>query len=309
MTRRSVSSSRSPSEEPAHVTEEQGHRLALLGRAPRRAALRSTAEAEPSGLSSHAAQIGTGAQQDAATRATALGRPCRSRPCTRSSPRGRWHASSPTRCSGRRRGAVVALRLEARRAASWSRPASTRRPASSRAPPGAARRARRPSSSTSPLALPPTTERRQGALERSRRVRRRPRGERPAPAERASAGEAEPDELTSDQAAAVASVVAALDGGGHVLLAGPTGAARRRCISRRRQQRSGGRGVIVLVPEIALAPQTVGRFRALRRHGRDRALAAGRRRAARRAIGSRAGRHVWWSVPGRRCSRRCATSA
>ena len=60
-------------------------------------------------------------------------------------------------------------------------------------------------------------------------------------------------------------IVAALDGGG-----GPRpaprarrGAARRRCTSRRARRRSSAAAAsIVLVPEIALTPQTVGRFRA-----------------------------------------------
>jgi len=103
------------------------------------------------------------------------------------------------------------------------------------------------------------------ALELVAPTRRRPRGERPSPAARESlAGEAEPDELTADQAAAVERIVATLDkGGGHVLLAGPTGSGKtevylRACAAALER----GRGAIVLVPEIALAPQTVGRFRA-----------------------------------------------
>jgi primosomal protein N' (replication factor Y) len=103
------------------------------------------------------------------------------------------------------------------------------------------------------------------ALELVAPTRRQPRGERPSPAARESlAGEAEPDELTADQAAAVDRIVAALDdGGGHVLLAGPTGSGKtevylRACAAALER----GRGAIVLVPEIALAPQTVGRFRA-----------------------------------------------
>jgi primosomal protein N' (replication factor Y) len=102
------------------------------------------------------------------------------------------------------------------------------------------------------------------ALELVAPVRRRPRGERPSPALRESLhGEAEPAELTSDQRAAVARIVAALDTGGHFLLAGPTGSGKtevylQACAAALER----GRGTIVLVPEIALAPQTVGRFRA-----------------------------------------------
>jgi primosomal protein N' (replication factor Y) len=96
-------------------------------------------------------------------------------------------------------------------------------------------------------------------------VRRTPRGERPSPAAReALGGEAEPEELTPDQEAAVERIVAALDEGvgEHVLLAGPTGSGKtevylQACAAALER----GLGTIVLVPEIALAPQTVGRFR------------------------------------------------
>jgi primosomal protein N' (replication factor Y) len=77
-------------------------------------------------------------------------------------------------------------------------------------------------------------------------------------------GEPEPKELTDDQAAAIGRIVSALDQGvgEHVLLDGPTGSGKtevylQACAAGLER----GLGTIVLVPEIALAPQTVGRFR------------------------------------------------
>jgi primosomal protein N' (replication factor Y) (superfamily II helicase) len=103
------------------------------------------------------------------------------------------------------------------------------------------------------------------ALELVAPVRRFPRGERPSPALRESlAGEAEPERLTDDQRAAIERIVSALDQGvgEHVLLEGPTGSGKtevylQACAAGLER----GLGTIVLVPEIALAPQTVGRFR------------------------------------------------
>ena len=77
-------------------------------------------------------------------------------------------------------------------------------------------------------------------------------------------GEPEPDELTPAQRDAVDRIVAALDrGGSHVLLHGPTGSGKtevylQACTAALER----GRGAIVLVPEIALTPQAVGRFAA-----------------------------------------------
>lgn len=89
------------------------------------------------------------------------------------------------------------------------------------------------------------------------------RGERRDPAFRdALLGEPEPEELTSAQREAVARIVATLDsGGGHFLLQGPTGSGKtevylQACVAALER----GRGAIVLVPEIALTPQAVGRF-------------------------------------------------
>ena len=94
-------------------------------------------------------------------------------------------------------------------------------------------------------------------------VRRR-RGAAREPADGGFVGEPEPDELTAEQRDAVARIVAALDGtGGHVLLHGPTGSGKTEVyLQAAAAALELGRAVIVLVPEIALTPQTVGRFRA-----------------------------------------------
>ena len=91
------------------------------------------------------------------------------------------------------------------------------------------------------------------------------RGERRTPALRDGlAGEPEPEELTGAQQEAVARIVVGLEAGGaHVLLHGPTGSGKtevylQACSAALER----GRGAIVLVPEIALTPQTLGRFTA-----------------------------------------------
>ena len=78
-------------------------------------------------------------------------------------------------------------------------------------------------------------------------------------------GEAAPAELLPEQTAATARIVEAMDapGSAHFLVYGPTGSGKtevylQACAAALER----GLGVIVLVPEIALAPQTVGRFRA-----------------------------------------------
>ena len=91
------------------------------------------------------------------------------------------------------------------------------------------------------------------------------RGARREPAAReALGGEPEPAELTEAQRAAVERIVQALDArGGHVLLRGPTGSGKTEVyLQAAAAALDRARGVIVLVPEIALTPQTVGRFRA-----------------------------------------------
>ena len=139
-------------------------------------------------------------------------------------------------------------------------------------------------------------------------LRRRPRGDRPSPAEReALAGEPEPERLTEDQPGPSTTIVDALDdGGGHVLLAGPTGSGKTEVYL----QACGaalerGRGAIVLVPEIALAPQTVGPLpRSLRRHRRDPPLGARRPPSvATSATESRGGRRASSSARALRYSR------
>jgi primosomal protein N' (replication factor Y) len=105
-------------------------------------------------------------------------------------------------------------------------------------------------------------------------LRRARRKESPPPVEReALPGEAAPAELSAPQQAALERIVRALDerGGTNLLLYGATGSGKtevylRACAAALER----GLGAIVLVPEIALTPQAVGRFRA--RFGRRVAL-------------------------------------
>jgi primosomal protein N' (replication factor Y) len=103
------------------------------------------------------------------------------------------------------------------------------------------------------------------ALELVAPVRRVRRKEQAAPAERQSLeGEAPPERLSEAQEAALERLVGSLDSdGGHFLLYGATGSGKTEVYLRAAAAAlERGRGAIVLVPEIALAPQTVGRFRA-----------------------------------------------
>jgi primosomal protein N' (replication factor Y) len=121
------------------------------------------------------------------------------------------------------------------------------------------------------------------------------RKEQPPPAERqALAGEDAPAQLSEAQRAAVARIV---DGGhGNLLLYGATGSGKTEvylqgCAAMLER----GLGAIILVPEIALAPQTVGRVRA-RFGGRVAILHSGltdaERRDERERIASGAARIV-----------------
>ena len=133
--------------------------------------------------------------------------------------------------------------------------------------------------------------------------RARPRrGDRSSPATRALLeAEAAPSLLTSAQNRALSTVVTALDsGGGRFLLYGATASGKtevylRACTAALERRR----GAIVLVPEIALTPQTVGRFSA--RFGEQVAvLHSGLSEAERRDERERVAAGEAWIVVGAR---------
>src|SRR5713226_9209985 len=90
------------------------------------------------------------------------------------------------------------------------------------------------------------------------------RGERREPAAGgALTAEAAPETLSESQVRVLARIGELLDGdGGNVLLHGATGSGKTEVYIRACESAlARGRGAIVLVPEIALTPQTLGRFR------------------------------------------------
>ena len=104
------------------------------------------------------------------------------------------------------------------------------------------------------------------ALELIAPVKRARRAERPQPAAReALGGEAKPAALSESQAAAVGRIVGAMDEGlgANFLLHGATGSGKTEVYLQTCDAAfERGMGAIVLVPEIGLTPQAVGRFRA-----------------------------------------------
>ena len=104
------------------------------------------------------------------------------------------------------------------------------------------------------------------ALELIAPVKRARRAERPQPAVReALGGEAKPAALSESQEAAVGRIVGAMDEGlgANFLLYGATGSGKTEVYLQACDAAfERGMGAIVLVPEIGLTPQAVGRFRA-----------------------------------------------
>src|SRR5437764_6757183 len=97
-------------------------------------------------------------------------------------------------------------------------------------------------------------------------LKRARRAEKPPPGPRESLGaEPPPERLSPEQARAVEQIVSGLDTGrgGNLLLHGATGSGKTEVYLRACEAAlERGLGAIVLVPEIALTPQALGRFRA-----------------------------------------------
>jgi len=104
------------------------------------------------------------------------------------------------------------------------------------------------------------------ALELVAPLKRAARAERPQPAERETLpAESAPASLSASQAQAVERIVAGMDAGdgANLLLYGATGSGKTEVYIRACEAAlERGLGAIVLVPEIGLTPQAVGRFRA-----------------------------------------------
>jgi len=103
------------------------------------------------------------------------------------------------------------------------------------------------------------------ALELIAPVKRKRRKEQAPPGERqALVDESEAPELTAEQRAALERITEALEeAGGHFLLYGETGSGKTEVyLQACAAALARGRTAIVLVPEIALTPQTLGRFQA-----------------------------------------------
>ena len=159
-------------------------------------------------------------------------------------------------------------------------------PGATRAPPGAAGAARRRSAAARGARRARRDDGRDGSPPRGRR----PRQARCAPAVPTVSAErtAPPAELTPAQTSAVAEIEKLLEaGGGDLLLYGVTGSGKTEVYLRAAESAlARGRSVLVLVPEIALSPQTARRFAA--RFGEQVAvlhsgLSDGERRAVREA--------------------------